>query len=411
GHHTSGSEEPLHLPPAAAFVYAPHQVILLGASNNSSSSAGPKHVPRYPYDDECVDRLLETAVQPTPPTQPDSELFCATAETAMSSDFSQAFLSPPQPQPPSIPPSIPPPLPPQLPRPPNDAGGDEDGQYRPPFRRRRSREAVDNFGLSSDSDTPQPPAARRRAKAEAQPRRASSNARGQQQPPGVLKFAVPPSMSSRLRPLRHAPLALQPSSQIHSPGALSSGTMTPTAVRHSARSAERSSLLLAPAGSSSSSRPSPTASARNDSEFPDDLPFLAMPSTARSAPRTARHRWPPLGTSPVFPPPPPVDRTPLSAAATIRPRSMSPAADTPSRPGLQSAQLPPVLLHHDNSSSGDMDEKPTNSSPVLPQPSHLLLSQSDMGGIFDPTVDPPTSPPETPESRPLPAATPVTAPT
>ncbi|KAJ2764110.1 hypothetical protein IWQ56_004609, partial [Coemansia nantahalensis] len=83
--HRSSTEETLHLPPAAAFVYAPPRVILL-----DGNGSGPSCVPRYPYDNDGVDRLIGSAGQATQPTQPDSEPFCATAETALSSDFSQA---------------------------------------------------------------------------------------------------------------------------------------------------------------------------------------------------------------------------------------------------------------------------------------------------------------------------------
>ncbi|KAJ2141876.1 Mediator of DNA damage checkpoint protein 1, partial [Coemansia sp. RSA 678] len=69
-----------HLPRASAFVYAPAHTIIQ-----------TQHEARFPYDFEQMSVSL--LAQSTPPTQPDSDIE-ATAETALSSDFSQTFLSP-----------------------------------------------------------------------------------------------------------------------------------------------------------------------------------------------------------------------------------------------------------------------------------------------------------------------------
>ncbi|KAJ2426633.1 hypothetical protein GGF47_002091, partial [Coemansia sp. RSA 2524] len=69
-----------HLPRASAFVYAPAHTIIQ-----------TQHEARFPYDFEQMNMSL--LAQSTPPTQPDSDIE-ATAETALSSDFSQTFLSP-----------------------------------------------------------------------------------------------------------------------------------------------------------------------------------------------------------------------------------------------------------------------------------------------------------------------------
>ncbi|KAJ2817865.1 hypothetical protein IWW50_006018, partial [Coemansia erecta] len=73
-----------HLPRASAFVYAPAHIVIQG-----------QHAARFPYDFDQMGACLPALTQSTPPTQPESDVeAAATAETALSSDFSQTFLSP-----------------------------------------------------------------------------------------------------------------------------------------------------------------------------------------------------------------------------------------------------------------------------------------------------------------------------
>ncbi|KAJ2236479.1 Mediator of DNA damage checkpoint protein 1 [Coemansia sp. RSA 1722] len=96
--------ETSYLPQPSALVYAPSRVVLAAADQAPAT-------PRYPYDFEGLDTYLRALAECTPSTQSDPDAqssddgpedpitasaIAASGDVALSSDFSQHFLSPPQ---------------------------------------------------------------------------------------------------------------------------------------------------------------------------------------------------------------------------------------------------------------------------------------------------------------------------